>query len=616
MGAFGGLIQTNKGRNLQAKAEAGAQLKFTRMGVGDGQLGGQSIPSLNKLIHETMSLPITRLKPQLPAQAIVGAVLSNQDVTTGFFFRELGIFAQDPDEGEILYAYGNAGSGAEYIPPAGTADIIEKTIDMIVTFGQVQNVSAVINSSLIFATPDDVETALEEAKQYTDTAVAGVKVPDASLTQKGIVQLSNATNGTRENVAPTEKALKAAYDRGTEGVTAAAKAIPKAIPDSRSVATKPSDYSSNVAYSFKTGSVVGLPAEQFVVIHGFKGWNDDSGGLTHEYASGGTTGGMYHRTGTSSNDSWGPWMQIIDNGAPWQKRKLTEDNGLSINISNGDANSLTAAGLYVGENIANAPVTGAGQWYYINVIAMAHGVWVKQVAINLFSNTYQMRTGSDAGGGVISWGPWTQDLFQSVANGKQAIATAISGKGVAASGSDEFAVLANKISQIKTETPSGSVYIDFSQQDYMVWANTTQRYKIADIPAGVKMISFEYVSSTIDGIYLKVEQPLSTYVSILNVVLRDANGMELEVLNESRSTYGGRYFPRFLLNLVTNKRTYSSVADNVFPRPNPNMNRFDISTTGFDRSRPMVLEIKAQNPSPNDNTMRVTHMVQGTVSYA
>ncbi|MEK3784690.1 phage tail protein [Paenibacillus sp. FSL R5-0810] len=212
MGAFGGLIQTNKGRNLQAKAEAGAQLKFTRMGVGDGQLGGQSIPSLNKLIHETMSLPITRLKPQLPAQAIVGAVLSNQDVTTGFFFRELGIFAQDPDEGEILYAYGNAGSGAEYIPPAGSEDIIEKTIDMIVIFGQAQNVSAVINSSLIFATPDDVETALEEAKQYTDTAVAGVKVPDASLTQKGITQLSSALNSISESLAATPKAVKSAYD--------------------------------------------------------------------------------------------------------------------------------------------------------------------------------------------------------------------------------------------------------------------------------------------------------------------------------------------------------------------------------------------------------------------
>lgn len=205
MGAFGGLIQTNKGRNLQAKAEAGALLKFTRMGIGDGQLGGQSISTLNKLISEKKSLPITRLKPQLPAQAIVGAVLSNQDVTTGFYFRELGIFAQDPDEGEILYAYGNSGSGAEYIPPAGTADIIEKTIDMIVTFGQAQNVSAVINSSLIFATPDDVAESLTESKKYTDQKVLAAETPSGQATGT----LVNGNTVYTAALSPTLTTLKA-----------------------------------------------------------------------------------------------------------------------------------------------------------------------------------------------------------------------------------------------------------------------------------------------------------------------------------------------------------------------------------------------------------------------
>lgn len=316
----------------------------------------------------------------------------------------------------------------------------------------------------------NIETMLNENWDKVDEAVGQVRVdlgnidveiPDASLIQKGIVQLSSATNGARENVAATEKAVKAAYDRGSAGVTAAATALPRVIPDTRSIATKPSDYNQNVAYSFKTGPVVGLTNEEYVVIHGFKGWNDDSGGITHEYASGGTTGGMYHRTGTTSNNVWSPWMQIIDNAAPWQKRRLTEDNGQSIAISNGNANSLTSAGYYVGENIANAPRTAPGEWYYINVIAMAAGVWVKQIAINLFSNTYQMRTGSDAGGGVISWGPWTEDLFTSVANGKNDIAAAIRDKGQNAQGSDSFLQLANAIRQIRTDIKmtTGSVYM-------------------------------------------------------------------------------------------------------------------------------------------------------------
>ncbi|MCY9526592.1 phage tail protein, partial [Paenibacillus larvae] len=107
---------TTKGRNLQAKAQTGVELKYTRVGIGDGQLAGQSILALNKLINEKKTLPITKINIQTAGKAVIGTVLSNQEVTTGFYFREIGIYAQDPDEGEILYAYGNSEENAEYIP--------------------------------------------------------------------------------------------------------------------------------------------------------------------------------------------------------------------------------------------------------------------------------------------------------------------------------------------------------------------------------------------------------------------------------------------------------------------------------------------------------------------
>ncbi|GIO93199.1 tail fiber protein [Paenibacillus lactis] len=72
----------------------------------------------------------------------------------------------------------------------------------------------------------NIETMLNENWDKIDTAVGQVReglenvnvdIPDASLTEKGIVQLSSATNGTRENVAATEKAVKAAYDEALAG---------------------------------------------------------------------------------------------------------------------------------------------------------------------------------------------------------------------------------------------------------------------------------------------------------------------------------------------------------------------------------------------------------------
>lgn len=154
MGAFGGLILTNKGRALQVKAQAGTQLNFNRIAVGDGSLGGQSITNLNALISEKKSLAISKLKTQSTDKAVVGTVLSNQDIVTGFYLRELGVFAQDPDEGEILFCYGNAGAGAEYIPAGGGADIVEKAIDVVTIVGNASNVTATIDESLVFATVD------------------------------------------------------------------------------------------------------------------------------------------------------------------------------------------------------------------------------------------------------------------------------------------------------------------------------------------------------------------------------------------------------------------------------------------------------------------------------
>ena len=153
MGSFGGLIFTNKGINLQAKAEIGTPLSFTRMGIGDGELGGSSVLDLTALKHEVMSLDISRLKTLLGGKASLGTTFTNQDIVTGFYFREIGVFAQDPDLGEILYCYGNAGVNADYIPVGGGPDIVEKTIDVIVIIGNASSVSAVIEESLVFETP-------------------------------------------------------------------------------------------------------------------------------------------------------------------------------------------------------------------------------------------------------------------------------------------------------------------------------------------------------------------------------------------------------------------------------------------------------------------------------
>lgn len=218
-----------------------------------------------------------------------------------------------------------------------------------------------------------VDTAVEAA---IDEAVAAVTIPDASLTAKGKVQLSNATSSTSQLEAST----------------------PKAVNDARIAAI----------------SAAATDAT------------------------------------TKANTAEANAKSYVD-AKTWQKHKLTQDNGLSVSINNGNANNLILNGNYVGVNISNAPTTGNSTTdiWYIRVSALS-SVWIKQEAFNLVNDTYQTRTGRDNGNLQVVWQPWSPDVFQSGVDAKQGVVNAINAKGGSASMSDTWAQLAAKINAIQT----------------------------------------------------------------------------------------------------------------------------------------------------------------------
>jgi hypothetical protein len=191
----GGLFFTNNGRALQAKAQAGVQLNFTRIAVGDGQLSGQAIADLTALINEVKSLDITKLKTLTGGKAVIGGALSNQDIVTGFYWRELGLFAQDPDLGEILYCYGNAGDLAEYIPSPGGAEILEKQVDIVAIVGNASSVTATIEQTLVYATQQDIINLQQQIDNIdvtgTDVTVDQSQAPASPGSNGTIAQLFN-----------------------------------------------------------------------------------------------------------------------------------------------------------------------------------------------------------------------------------------------------------------------------------------------------------------------------------------------------------------------------------------------------------------------------------------
>lgn len=191
MSAFSEIILTQRGTNLLAKAQAGLTLHFTRIVVGNGELNGQSAVALNNLINPIKSLPVSTLKSS-GNTTTVGTTWNNEDIKVGFYFREIGIFATDPTFGEILYAYGNSGALAEYIPPLDT-NLIERTTQIKLYVSNVANVTAVIDTSLVYATTSELQ--ILEEKVNTHLGDDTKHIPADGQLQK-IVKANNNTSYT------------------------------------------------------------------------------------------------------------------------------------------------------------------------------------------------------------------------------------------------------------------------------------------------------------------------------------------------------------------------------------------------------------------------------------
>ncbi len=97
-------IITDKGKTLQAKVLAGeCQFEFTKMAVGDGYVSSsKDYATMNDLQNRKVDIDISLILAD-GAKCSVSGVLSNAAVTEAFYVREAGLYAKDPDEGEILF---------------------------------------------------------------------------------------------------------------------------------------------------------------------------------------------------------------------------------------------------------------------------------------------------------------------------------------------------------------------------------------------------------------------------------------------------------------------------------------------------------------------------------
>lgn len=199
MAQFSKLVLTDYGQALLAKMIAGTgNIDFTKICSSSTQYTEAQLASLTSLSGIQQTSLVSKVTRTNEVAIKVESAFSNADLKTGYYMRTLGLYAVDPDRGEILYAATIETSGNCYMPPYNGVTVTGAYLQMITTVGNADNVSLEVDPGA-YATIGDIqslESKIADLKAfvgYTDDDIYGVEV---DFVNKKFTRLAGAVNRT------------------------------------------------------------------------------------------------------------------------------------------------------------------------------------------------------------------------------------------------------------------------------------------------------------------------------------------------------------------------------------------------------------------------------------
>ncbi|EKP6518931.1 TPA: tail fiber protein [Escherichia coli] len=228
----------------------------------------------------------------------------------------------------------------------------------------------------------------------------GKKVPDASLTKKGIVQLSSATDSDSEELAATPKAIKSLAEKITD---LQGTALPVGTPIPWPSDSVPSGYALMQGQSFDKGSYPKLAvAYPSGIIPDMRGWTikgkpasgravlsqEQDGIKSHTHSASASNTDLGTKTtssfdyGTKSTNNTGN-----HNHGVGENVSVSAGSGKTVNMSTGTVNLYTkSAGAHahtvgIGAHVHTVAIGSHGHTITVNATGNAENT-VKNIAFN------------------------------------------------------------------------------------------------------------------------------------------------------------------------------------------------------------------------------------------
>lgn len=199
---------TKDGKALLAKAQAGkCAIQITKAQSGSGSYtSSEDISQRTALKTVKQTFPISNKVINTDSALVLKITMENSTLTAGYGITEFGVFASDPDKGEILYSIATA-STSDYMPAYN--GVVPSVINMSY-YLEVANASTVtIKSAGALALQSDLEALEARVTAVESDALRGYgarrKVGASSTTWErvgaaiGLVAKAAVGNGTVQN---------------------------------------------------------------------------------------------------------------------------------------------------------------------------------------------------------------------------------------------------------------------------------------------------------------------------------------------------------------------------------------------------------------------------------
>ena len=209
-----GFFVTKKGKNLLAKTHDGANIELTRAEIGSGDIPeGQLVTEVTSLYGKVKELPLGEVKVGSGKEVCIPVQLTNKGVLTSFLFKEIGVYAIDPDEGEILYLYGNTdvtGDVPDEVKSESESQV-DYLFNLLLNIDNTTKVDVNVDNSLIYAT-------LQNLSDMADTKVdkvagKGLSTEDYTTAEKN--KLAGIAAGANKYVHPSNHPMSMITGLGT-----------------------------------------------------------------------------------------------------------------------------------------------------------------------------------------------------------------------------------------------------------------------------------------------------------------------------------------------------------------------------------------------------------------